>query len=171
MPKNEAYDLCEYNLKNICFAKCETFLSLPSIRSTSLSSRLELSERDDLREDSADWEKSEEESESSNLSSGFNLCFFSFEKRAFSPLSVSMCCVGCGVVSSSGKVFFSSGWWDFCSSASLGFFSSDGCWEFFSPVGWDFFSTFCSDFFFFMCWDFFSSLSSSWCVVCKVCML
>ena len=152
MLKKGAYDLCEYNLKNICFSKCETILSLPSIRSTSLSSRLELSERDDLREDSADLsEKSGEESdaaESSNLSS------------AFSPLSVFLCCVGCGV-SSSG--------WDSCSSDRWGFFSSDG-WDFISPVGWDFFSSFWWDFFFFVCWDFFSSLSPSWCVVCKVFM-
>ena len=109
MLKKGAFDLCEYNLKNICFAKCETILALPSIRSTSLSWQLELSERDDLREDSADScsEKSGEESdaESSTLS-GFNFSFLffssAFEERdsAFSPLSVSVCCVGFGVSSS-----------------------------------------------------------------------
>ena len=164
--KSGARGLCECNLKNKCFAKCETILSFPSTRSTSLSSRLELSEREDLREDWADCSGEESEVETSfNLSFSFFLSSASEERRdpVLLSLSVSLCCVVCEVFSP-GWDFGPSDGWDFFSSDWIGPLSSDG-WGIILVDGWEFFSSLRCVLFFVVCWDFFSS----WCVVCNVC--
>ena len=51
----------------------------------------------------------------------------------------------------------------------VGFGVSSSKWDFLSSGEWEIFPSSC--FFFLIWWDFFSSLFSSWCVVCKVCVL